>query len=389
MHPQTRYSNSLMTASATSRLLSLCWPPLFPPARSTGMVEPMAPSCGCLARLLLSPFSAQVLLQGVEEEVSRLAEVIARTGPAGKALREGEQAVQRRERHLREVEERRKGLQVRVRELVGQRGKAVARADELQADVARLERSARYLELVERFAVAMEECDQFLRAALLGDCLLAVPVECKQLHAEINRELHGAVLALRPKLEAELETALKTADWPRPAALPRRLIDGGDASVAEFLAAPVPLAGAAGAGRLSGAGGMSGVGIAGDSVGGAAIGGTSVGLACAGGVSVGSAGVGVGMDVVAERWQGLCWGIARLTVLQVLWEETLPESGRDADEGIAAGRLWVVDCMEQALGVRFRFHFQGTRRTNRADKPEWFFSYQVLSLVTSRGEGQH
>jgi len=39
-----------------------------------------------------------------------------------------------------------------------------------------------------------------------------------------------------------------------------------------------------------------------------------------------------------------------------------------------------LEVMAKSLGLRFRYHFEGDRQTNRLDKPEWFFNH-ILTLI--------
>ncbi|KAK9473997.1 TIP-1 family-domain-containing protein [Dipodascopsis tothii] len=51
-----------------------------------------------------------------------------------------------------------------------------------------------------------------------------------------------------------------------------------------------------------------------------------------------------------------------------------------ADEAVYAFEVLALD-----LDVRFRFHFETPRETNRADKPEWFFTHFVGALEDHQG----
>jgi hypothetical protein len=44
--------------------------------------------------------------------------------------------------------------------------------------------------------------------------------------------------------------------------------------------------------------------------------------------------------------------------------------------------LFPLETLVQPLHLRFRYHFEGSRQTNRLDKPEWYFAH-VLNLITS------
>ncbi|KAJ1484193.1 hypothetical protein T484DRAFT_1746720 [Baffinella frigidus] len=111
-----------LTMSALPLIPADALPLAFQPLRS-----PIAPTRKCLVR--------QVLLQGVDEEMARLAGATSASGPAGSALATREEAVARREEHLQEVEERRATLQERVVAFSRQGGDVVSRFGQLQAEV--------------------------------------------------------------------------------------------------------------------------------------------------------------------------------------------------------------------------------------------------------------
>mmetsp|Transcript_28149 Transcript_28149/g.43934 ORF Transcript_28149/g.43934 Transcript_28149/m.43934 type:complete len:568 (+) Transcript_28149:738-2441(+) len=41
---------------------------------------------------------------------------------------------------------------------------------------------------------------------------------------------------------------------------------------------------------------------------------------------------------------------------------------------------WGMEKLLKPLDIRFKYHFRGTKKTNRLDKPEWFFSYQLSRM---------
>ena len=52
------------------------------------------------------------------------------------------------------------------------------------------------------------------------------------------------------------------------------------------------------------------------------------------------------------------------------------EESREAGEaGEAGGSLWALDALAAPVLVRFRFHFETRRETNRRDKPEWVYTH--------------
>ncbi|CAM9174230.1 unnamed protein product [Ectocarpus sp. 6 AP-2014] len=55
--------------------------------------------------------------------------------------------------------------------------------------------------------------------------------------------------------------------------------------------------------------------------------------------------------------------------------------------GGAAGNgnsVWALDSLLEPVAVRFRFHFEGERPTNRVDRPEWFLSFLLRALEAYR-----
>ncbi|KAI0768609.1 TIP-1 family-domain-containing protein [Trametes elegans] len=58
---------------------------------------------------------------------------------------------------------------------------------------------------------------------------------------------------------------------------------------------------------------------------------------------------------------------------------TLQEVGvkiRDPAKSKKEG-LYAIQALVQPIALRFKYHFEGTRQTNRLDKPEWFFTHVV------------
>ncbi|CAN0560977.1 unnamed protein product, partial [Ectocarpus sp. 12 AP-2014] len=46
--------------------------------------------------------------------------------------------------------------------------------------------------------------------------------------------------------------------------------------------------------------------------------------------------------------------------------------------------VWALDGLLEPVAVRFRFHFEGERPTNRVDRPEWFLSFLLRALEAYR-----
>ncbi|TFK93535.1 hypothetical protein K466DRAFT_572441 [Polyporus arcularius HHB13444] len=59
--------------------------------------------------------------------------------------------------------------------------------------------------------------------------------------------------------------------------------------------------------------------------------------------------------------------------------QTIGEKIRDTSKRIASAKegLYPLQALVQAVALRFKFHFEGTRQTNRLDKPEWYFTHIV------------
>ncbi|CAM9192731.1 unnamed protein product [Scytosiphon promiscuus] len=81
----------------------------------------------------------------------------------------------------------------------------------------------------------------------------------------------------------------------------------------------------------------------------------------------------------------------RLIALQ--FGRRLPLDGTSGGAAVAAGRtgggaeagaVWALDCLLEPVAVRFRFHFEGDRPTNRVDRPEWFLSFLLRALDAYR-----
>mmetsp|Transcript_13994 Transcript_13994/g.44818 ORF Transcript_13994/g.44818 Transcript_13994/m.44818 type:complete len:727 (+) Transcript_13994:1536-3716(+) len=51
-----------------------------------------------------------------------------------------------------------------------------------------------------------------------------------------------------------------------------------------------------------------------------------------------------------------------------------------ADSSEVVGRLWAVEGLAKPLLKRFRYHFSGSRSTNRIDKPDWFHGFMAQAV---------
>ncbi|RPD81666.1 hypothetical protein L226DRAFT_527933 [Lentinus tigrinus ALCF2SS1-7] len=57
--------------------------------------------------------------------------------------------------------------------------------------------------------------------------------------------------------------------------------------------------------------------------------------------------------------------------------QTIGEKIRDTSKMKSKEGLYPIQTLVQAVALRFKFHFEGTRPTNRLDKPEWYFTHIV------------
>ncbi|KAJ6626859.1 TIP-1 family-domain-containing protein [Mycena sp. CBHHK59/15] len=66
-----------------------------------------------------------------------------------------------------------------------------------------------------------------------------------------------------------------------------------------------------------------------------------------------------------------------LLKLQKIGEDLRPPNPKDRSE---KDGLYPLQALIQPISLRFKYHFEGTRQTNRMDKPEWYFTH-VLNVV--------
>ncbi|KAL1916497.1 uncharacterized protein VTP21DRAFT_5688 [Calcarisporiella thermophila] len=78
-------------------------------------------------------------------------------------------------------------------------------------------------------------------------------------------------------------------------------------------------------------------------------------------------------QLTAEKWEAFQQAFLDLLLLQ---QPTIPDEG----PAIELPPLLPIEVMVEPIGVRFKYHFDGKRPTNRIDKPEWFFSYILTSI---------
>ncbi|KII93691.1 hypothetical protein PLICRDRAFT_101630 [Plicaturopsis crispa FD-325 SS-3] len=57
-----------------------------------------------------------------------------------------------------------------------------------------------------------------------------------------------------------------------------------------------------------------------------------------------------------------------------------PDSDKPQKEG-----LYPIQALVQPVSLRFKYHFEGTRQTNRLDKPEWYFTHVINVAHEHRG----
>ncbi|KAJ7275473.1 TIP-1 family-domain-containing protein [Mycena haematopus] len=66
-----------------------------------------------------------------------------------------------------------------------------------------------------------------------------------------------------------------------------------------------------------------------------------------------------------------------LLKLQVIGEKLQPPNPNERSE---KNGLYPLQALIQPISLRFKYHFEGTRQTNRMDKPEWYFTH-VLNVI--------
>ncbi|KAJ7102352.1 TIP-1 family-domain-containing protein [Mycena belliarum] len=66
-----------------------------------------------------------------------------------------------------------------------------------------------------------------------------------------------------------------------------------------------------------------------------------------------------------------------LLKLQTIGEKLRPPNAKERSE---KDGLYPLQALIQPISLRFKYHFEGTRQTNRPDKPEWYFTH-VLNLM--------
>ncbi|KAI0336160.1 hypothetical protein GY45DRAFT_1316243 [Cubamyces sp. BRFM 1775] len=59
--------------------------------------------------------------------------------------------------------------------------------------------------------------------------------------------------------------------------------------------------------------------------------------------------------------------------------QTIGKKIRDSEKhkSVAKEGLYAIQALVQPIALRFKYHFEGTRQTNRLDKPEWYFTHVV------------
>eukprot|EP00752_Nemacystus_decipiens_P007232 g6473.t1 len=60
------------------------------------------------------------------------------------------------------------------------------------------------------------------------------------------------------------------------------------------------------------------------------------------------------------------------------------DTAKRAAAGTSGGAIWALDGLLEPVAVRFRFHFEEDRPTNRMDRPEWFLSFLLRALEAYR-----
>jgi hypothetical protein len=89
---------------------------------------------------------------------------------------------------------------------------------------------------------------------------------------------------------------------------------------------------------------------------------------------------------VLPSWRGLCVFESDLHVISLTHrfsKYTLPSVGGSTSTGPSSNMeecSLAVSALVQPLILRFRYHFDGKRQTNRLDKPEWYFAHILNAL---------
>lgn len=56
------------------------------------------------------------------------------------------------------------------------------------------------------------------------------------------------------------------------------------------------------------------------------------------------------------------------------------DQGADKSPSFENEAVLCIAVLVEPLAIRFKYHFQGARPTNRLDKPEWMFSHAASSI---------
>ncbi|KAJ7923065.1 TIP-1 family-domain-containing protein [Mycena leptocephala] len=70
-----------------------------------------------------------------------------------------------------------------------------------------------------------------------------------------------------------------------------------------------------------------------------------------------------------------------LLKLQNIGEKLRPPNAKERSE---KDGLYPLQALIQPLSLRFKYHFEGTRQTNRLDKPEWYFTHVLNAMHEHR-----
>ena len=299
--------------------------------------------------------NANRLLARHQEEVSRISDLLAADGSVGSDLAEKLESVRRREEELRATERTRAQLEEKMRMFSEKGGSVMHKLDVLSANVAALEAFRANLSTARMIRTLEDEPDKWLRLQQLAE-LLESPSSSTALQDTVRVRVNALVKDLRKCLSDDLAAAAKALGWPGAIEIPASVQHATDGMISDWVQAS----------SLK--------------------------------VLDGHVPDKAPKQTQEQRLQRLCRLLARLTSLQLLDLRCQPpktKSPPDApdamreSQGQGAGVLragglyfeaWGVDCLLQALAVRFKFHFQSARKTNRLDKPDWYLSYQLSRL---------
>eukprot|EP00960_Hanusia_phi_P040297 754376-Hanusia_phi.AAC.2 len=245
-------------------------------------------------------------------------------GRVGRELTEAKRRVQESSRCVEELEQGRRKMVEKLEDLKrrGECDGAFHALEELQLRVQGIEDLQKRTELLQRSMQVVAGADGKPNIASLSELLQQCSFS-QALRQAIEAKLGSLVEGERKELSDELTVIMKEVGWPKPLVLSddteeevMKVVEGGD----QLLRAKP---------GKGGAGGMQRINVT----------------------------------------------ILKLSVLQA----ACLQAG-EQDKSLSSFQSWAVEKLLAPLSLRFNFHFRSTRATNRLDKPDWYFSYQLSRL---------